>query len=108
MTALNVAAIVFDPTSLLDTSGFIYEGVREMLLALNAAGIETRSDGTAPHGVTAATIVYVCGSHDSLAAARNAGMQVGVALWCFPEPAPVEEFAFERPSDVTRAFAAWC
>jgi HAD superfamily hydrolase (TIGR01549 family) len=63
--------------------------------------------------------VYVGDSLTDLQAGRNAGMRVAAALW--PKTAPGErerfvnqasafspDWAFHRPADVTRAFAAWC
>jgi pyrophosphatase PpaX len=137
-----------------------YEGVREMLAALRAAGyplgivtgkardawqvterdlalgsfavLVTGDDVAAPkpdpRGLLAAAAelrvapaecVYVGDSLADLHAGRNAGMRVAAALW--PKTGPGEgerfvndaarfepDYAFERPADLTRAFAAWC
>lgn len=70
-------------------------------------------------GVAPGDAVYIGDSTSDLRAGRNAGMRVGAALW--PKTAPGErdaflrsiqplapDWMFERPADVTRAFAAWC
>lgn len=70
-------------------------------------------------GISPVDAVYIGDSTSDLKAGRNAGMRIGAALW--PKTAPGEKDAFlravegmtpdwlfERPSDVTRAFAAWC
>ena len=64
-------------------------------------------------------VVYVGDSFGDLEAGRAAGMPVGAALW--PKTAPGErerflerirplapEWTFERPADLSRAFARWC
>jgi pyrophosphatase PpaX len=138
----------------------IYDGVREMLAALRAAGIPlgivtgkgraaweitarsldlgrfevvvTEDDATEPKphpgglqkalaalGVEPAAAAYIGDSPGDLEAGRRAGMRVGGALW--PKTAPGEpaqfraavarfepDWHFERPADVTRAFARWC
>lgn len=64
-------------------------------------------------------IAYVGDSLADLKAGRAAGMGVGAALWAKSDPADREDFLraaerlapdwlFERPADVTRAFAPWC
>jgi len=137
-----------------------YEGVPEMLAALQTAGyplgivtgkgreawevtriysdmsgfdvVITDDDVHAakpdPAGLLAAAealavapgrVIYVGDSTSDLKAGRNAGMWIGAALW--PKTAPGEkdgflravegmrpEWIFERPADITRAFAAWC
>jgi phosphoglycolate phosphatase-like HAD superfamily hydrolase len=87
-----------------------HDGVREMLAALRAAGIPVGLGRGAPAGVPAEEIVYVGASVEELKTARAAGMAVAAALWAadgefFPL---VPEWTFERPADLTRAFAAWC
>jgi phosphoglycolate phosphatase/pyrophosphatase PpaX len=70
-------------------------------------------------GITPAQAVYVGDTAADMGAGRNAGMRIGAALW--PKTSPGErdaflrsiadldpDWAFERPADVTRAFAAWC
>jgi HAD superfamily hydrolase (TIGR01549 family) len=70
-------------------------------------------------GIAPARAVYVGDTAADMRAGRNAGMRIGAALW--PKTAPGErdaflrsiadlapDWAFERPADVTRAFAAWC
>ncbi|HEX6910595.1 MAG TPA: HAD family hydrolase [Longimicrobium sp.] len=70
-------------------------------------------------GVAPERAVYIGDSRSDLRAGRNAGMRIGAALW--PKTAPGErdaflravealapDWAFDRPADVTRAFAAWC
>jgi phosphoglycolate phosphatase-like HAD superfamily hydrolase len=70
--------------------------------------------GTAP-----ASIVYVGDSAGDLEAGRAAGMTVGAALW--PKTGVGErdrflarirplapDWTFDRPADVSRAFARWC
>jgi phosphoglycolate phosphatase/pyrophosphatase PpaX len=141
------------------SEGF-YEGAREMLTALRAAGyplgvvtskgrrawevtasaidlgdfaVVITEDDVAepkphPEGLVAAAaalalppekVVYVGDSSGDLRAGRAAGMMVGAALW--PKTAPGEresflerirplapEWTFERPADLSRAFARWC
>lgn len=138
----------------------MYDGVREMLQALRAAGIPlgivtgkgraawevtaralelgrfavvvTEDDAAEPKphpgglldaaralGVDPAEAAYIGDSVGDLEAGRRAGMRVGAALWPKTAPGEAEAFrglvahlapdwAFERPADVTRAFAAWC
>ena len=70
-------------------------------------------------GAAPAETVYVGDSLSDLEAGRRAGMRVGAALW--PKSAPGEreaflgrirplapDWTFERPSDLSRAFAPWC
>lgn len=70
-------------------------------------------------GIAPGQAVYIGDSTSDLKAGRNAGMRVGAALW--PKTAPGErdaflraiegmtpEWIFERPADITRAFAGWC
>jgi HAD superfamily hydrolase (TIGR01509 family) len=137
-----------------------YDGVREMLAALRAAGwplgivtgkgrrgwevterelalgpfavVVTDDDTEAPKpdpaglllaarelAVEPADCVYVGDSLVDLAAGRNAGMRVAATLWPKTAEGERERFlkdaarfdpdrVFERPADVTRAFAAWC
>ena len=69
--------------------------------------------------VSTERVVYVGDSVGDLEAGRAAGMPVGAALW--PKTAPGErerflerirplapEWIFERPADLSRAFARWC
>ena len=64
-------------------------------------------------------VVYIGDSSGDLQAGRAAGMLVGAALW--PKTAPGEresflerirplapDWTFDRPADVSRAFARWC
>ena len=137
-----------------------YEGAREMLAALRAAGIPlgvvtskgrrawevtasridlgdfavvVTEDDVAepkphPEGLLAAAaalgepperLVYIGDSSGDLKAGRAAGMAVGAVLW--PKTAPGEreaflerirplapEWVFDRPADLSRAFARWC
>jgi pyrophosphatase PpaX len=137
-----------------------YDGVREMLQALRAAGIPlgivtgkgraaweitshelhlgdfevvvTEDDVAEPKphpgGLLAAlaeldlrpeNAVYIGDSAGDLEAGRQAGMLIAGALWPKTDPGEPERFReavarfepdwmFERPADVTRAFAAWC
>jgi pyrophosphatase PpaX len=70
-------------------------------------------------GVAPERAVYIGDTKSDLRAGRGAGMRIGAALW--PKTAPGErdaflraieplapDWAFERPADVTRAFAMWC
>jgi pyrophosphatase PpaX len=70
-------------------------------------------------GIAPEQAVYVGDTASDMRAGRNAGMRIGAALW--PKTAPGERdafvrsiadlapnWAFERPADVTRTFAAWC
>lgn len=70
-------------------------------------------------GVAPADVVYLGDSAVDLRAGRAAGMRVAAVLW--PKTAPGEaaqfvekvrrfepDWTFERPADVTRAFAGWC
>lgn len=70
-------------------------------------------------GIAPARAVYVGDTTSDMRAGRNAGMRIGAALW--PKTAPGErdaflraiqstapDWTFERPADVTRAFAPWC
>jgi HAD superfamily hydrolase (TIGR01509 family) len=70
-------------------------------------------------GLPPAQVAYIGDSSGDLKAGRAAGMAVGAALW--PKTAPGErdlflerirplapEWSFERPADVSRAFARWC
>jgi phosphoglycolate phosphatase/pyrophosphatase PpaX len=140
--------------------GGMYEGVREMLAALRAAGMRlgivtgkgrgawettaaalelgrwdvvvTEDDVRAPKpdpegllaaldalGVEPGAAVYVGDSAGDLRAGRAAGTRVAAALW--PKDAPGErerfldevralepDWAFDRPAELTRAFAPWC
>lgn len=140
--------------------GGAYDGVREMLAALRAAGIplgvvtgkgrrawtvtakaldlgefevvvtEDDAEHPKPHpgGLLAAAsgmrtapngVVYLGDSVIDMEAGRLAGMRVGAALWpketdedrhLFLEQIEMysPDWRFERPSDVTRAFAPWC
>lgn len=131
-------ALVFALPTLLDTPvGAPHEGVREMLAALSAAGYPLGVVGGAASdvesalaptifdvavadsdemqaiperlGIPVAKVAFIGGSQSALSAARVAGMPVAAALWCgenLLDPAP--EWRFERPADVTRAFARWC
>ena len=137
-----------------------YDGVREMLAGLAAAGYplgivtgkgrrlweitepifaprlfdvvitedDVREPKPHPEGLLAAAeamrieagrIAYLGDSVSDLAAARAAGMTVGAALWAKEEAedrdgflhaiqAHEPDWLFERPADVTRAFAPWC
>lgn len=70
-------------------------------------------------GIAPEQAVYIGDTRSDMHAGRNAGMHIGAALW--PKTAPGErdgfmraieplapDWTFERPADVTRAFAAWC
>jgi HAD superfamily hydrolase (TIGR01509 family) len=70
-------------------------------------------------GLAPADVAYVGDSTGDLKAGRAAGMAVGAALW--PKTGPGErdlfleriqplapEWTFDRPADVSRAFARWC
>lgn len=70
-------------------------------------------------GIAPAQAVYVGDTASDMRAGRNAGMRIGAALW--PKTAPGErdvflrdvadlapDWTFDRPADVTRAFAPWC
>lgn len=70
-------------------------------------------------GLAPARAAYVGDSRGDLQAGRNAGMRVGAALWAKTAPGERDAFlrsieplapdwTFDRPADVTRAFAAWC
>ena len=70
-------------------------------------------------GIAPADAVYIGDSTSDLKAGRNAGMRVGAALWPKTGPGEKDDFVrriealrpdwlFERPADVTRAFAMWC
>ena len=70
-------------------------------------------------GIAPADAVYIGDSTSDLKAGRNAGVRIGAALWAKTAPGERDEFLriiqgmapewiFERPSDVTRAFAGWC
>jgi HAD superfamily hydrolase (TIGR01549 family) len=70
-------------------------------------------------GVAPGQAAYVGDTRADLQAGRNAGMAVGAALWAKTAPGERDAFLhsiqplapdwiFERPADVTRAFAAWC
>lgn len=70
-------------------------------------------------GIAPADAVYIGDSTSDLKAGRNAGMRIGAAAWAKTAPGERDEFLriiqgmapewiFERPSDVTRAFAGWC
>lgn len=65
------------------------------------------------------TAVYVGDSLGDMEAGRAAGMRIGAALWPKTDAADRADFLdqlrdhrpdwlFERPADVSRAFAAWC
>jgi pyrophosphatase PpaX len=80
------------------------------------AGLLTAAEAL---GVAPERCVYVGDTKSDLHAGRNAGMRVGAALWAKTAPGEMDAFArsvdsiapdwlFERPADVTRAFAAWC
>lgn len=137
-----------------------YEGVREMLAALRAAGVplaivtgkgraawevterelalgpfavvvtddDVAEPKPSPDGLLAAAdalglrpgqAVYLGDSMGDLRAGKAAGMRTAAVLW--PKTAPGErerfvmetrplepDWVFERPADVTRAFAPWC
>ncbi|HET6763115.1 MAG TPA: hypothetical protein VFH27_05565, partial [Longimicrobiaceae bacterium] len=70
-------------------------------------------------GVAPGACVYVTARAAGLRAARDVGMRTALARW--PEGmrrdeerfvnegvASTSDWAFDRPADVTRAFAAWC
>lgn len=70
-------------------------------------------------GADPARIVYVGDSEGDMAAGRAAGMRIAAVLW--PKTAPGEperflehvrdhapDWVFDRPADLTRAFAGWC
>ncbi len=70
-------------------------------------------------GIAPAQAVYIGDTPSDMRAGRNAGMRIGVALWPKTGPGERDEFlrsiqstapdwVFERPADVTRAFAGWC
>lgn len=70
-------------------------------------------------GIAPARAVYVGDTRGDLQAGRSAGMRVGAALWAKTAPGERDAFlrsiaplapdwTFDRPADVTRAFAAWC
>ncbi len=70
-------------------------------------------------GIRPEQAVYVGDSTVDMKAGRAAGMRIGAALWPKTAPGEAESFVrqiealrpdwiFSRPSDVTRAFAAWC
>lgn len=70
-------------------------------------------------GIAPDQAAYVGDTRADLVAGRNAGMRVGAALWAKTAPGERDAFlrsiqplapdwTFERPADVTRAFAAWC
>jgi pyrophosphatase PpaX len=70
-------------------------------------------------GIAPERAVYVGDSTSDLEAGSNAGMRIGAALWPKTAPGEREDFLraiegmapdwiFERPADITRAFAAWC
>lgn len=69
--------------------------------------------------VAPAHAIYVGDTRGDLQAGRNAGMRVGAALWAKTAPGERDAFVhaiepltpdwtFDRPADLTRAFAAWC
>lgn len=131
-------ALLFSLRTLLETRGEVaHEGVREMLAALSAAGYPLGIVGCAASevesalaptifdvavtdidemqavperlGIPVAKVAFIGGSRSALSAARTAGMPVGVALWCGEDLVDLApEWLFERPADVTRAFARWC
>jgi phosphoglycolate phosphatase-like HAD superfamily hydrolase len=102
------------------------EGAAEWRAAAGRAGLEEPDvvAGDGPSGLReaaaaleedAAAVAFVAGSPESLRAAREAGMRVGAALWAGGGEVGREalraerpDWLFERPSDVTRRFAAWC
>lgn len=70
-------------------------------------------------GIAPEQAVYIGDSTVDMKAGRAAGMRIGAALWAKTAPGEPEAFArkieprspdwmFERPADVTRAFAMWC
>ena len=70
-------------------------------------------------GIAPADAVYIGDSTSDLKAGRNAGMRIAAALWPKTGPGEKDDFVrrieamrpdwlFERPADVTRAFAMWC
>jgi HAD superfamily hydrolase (TIGR01549 family) len=70
-------------------------------------------------GIEPGRAVYVGDTRNDLKAGRNAGMRTGAALWAKTAPGERDAFVdaihplapdwtFERPADVTRAFAGWC
>jgi pyrophosphatase PpaX len=78
-----------------------------LLAALEAIGVAPRS------------AAYIGDSAADIAAGRVGGMRVGAALWPKETPEDRQSFLdrirdhepdwlFERPADVTRAFARWC
>lgn len=80
------------------------------------AGLLAAADA---QGIAPGQAVYIGDTATDMRAGRNAGMRIGAALW--PKTAPGErdaflraiestapDWTFERPADVTRAFAGWC
>ena len=70
-------------------------------------------------GIAPARAVYIGDTVSDMRAGRNAGMRIGAALWAKTAPGEQDAFlrstqstapdwTFERPADVTRAFAPWC
>lgn len=70
-------------------------------------------------GIEPRDTVYVGDSAVDMVAGRAAGMRTAAALWAKTEPGEADAFlrlvephapdwAFHRPSDLTRAFAVWC
>jgi len=70
-------------------------------------------------GIAPERCIYIGDTAGDMRAGRNAGMRIGAALW--PKTAPGDrdaylesilplapDWTFNRPADVTRAFAAWC
>ena len=76
---------------------------------LRAAGIEVGVVGGPPLGAPPGATLLVAGSPEEVQPAREAGMAVAAALWTGRWGGePGADRAFERPADLTRAFAAWC
>lgn len=131
-------ALLFGLHALLDARvGVPYDGVREMLAALSAAGYPLGLVGVSSREVESAfapaifevaardhealpsaaarlripvgSVAFIGASLSDLSAGLAAGMPVGVALWCCEAFDDVgSRWSFERPADVTRAFARWC
>jgi HAD superfamily hydrolase (TIGR01549 family) len=70
-------------------------------------------------GIAPGQAVYIGDTASDMRAGRNAGMRIGAALWAKTAPGERDAFlrsleptapdwTFDRPADVTRAFAGWC